>query len=179
MCRSLHRLGVGLDHYAEYIEKLYAKRGWKHGADFVRDAKVRVALAGRASRLYRRSACARFAPDATLEDGRNAVRRTLPLCVFHPRCDDGDLPGLGGLERHRREWDDEKKTFKKNAVEDWTSDIADSFRYLSLSWRLAPLPEVKAPPMTGWRIPPPDDTPRRGIQLLGGQGLHQRLLSIR
>ena len=60
-----------------------------------------------------------LAPDASLDDGRNAVRRTLPLCVFHPRCDEGDLPGLGGLEQYRREWDDEKKTFKKSAVEDW------------------------------------------------------------
>jgi phage terminase large subunit len=160
--------GVGLDHYADYLERLYAERGWTHGTDYVpHDAKVREFGSGRTrvETMQRLGLNPMLAPDATLEDGRNAVRRTLPLCVFHPRCDEGDLPGLGGLEKYRREWDDERKTFKKNAVEDWTTDIADSFRYLSLSWRLAPLLEVKPPPMTGWRIPPPDETIRQGIQL--------------
>jgi hypothetical protein len=41
----------------------------------------------------------------------------------------------------------------------------DSFRYLSMSWRAAPLREVKVPAPTGWRIPPPDDRPRQGIRL--------------
>jgi phage terminase large subunit len=160
--------GVGLDWYADTIERLYAERGWTHGTDFVpHDAKVREFGSGRTrvETMQRLGLNPMLAPDATLEDGRNAVRRTLPLCVFHPRCDEGDLPGLGGLEKYRREWDDEKKTFKKSAVEDWTTDISDSFRYLSLSWRLAPLLEVKPPPMTGWRIPPPDETIRKGIQL--------------
>jgi hypothetical protein len=160
--------GVGFEHYAEHIERLYTKRGWTHGTDFVpHDAKVREMGTGRTrvETMARLGLSPQLAPDASLDDGRNAVRRTLPLCVFHPRCDEGDLPGLGGLEQYRREWDDEKKTFKKSAVEDWTTDIADSFRYLSLSWRQAPLREIKLPAPEGWHIPPPDDTPRRGIQL--------------
>ena len=160
--------GVGFEHYADVLERLYRERGWTHGTDFVpHDAMVKEMGTGR-TRVETMQALGlhpMLAPNASLDDGRNAVRRTLPLCVFHPRCDEGDLPGLGGLEQYRREWDDEKKTFKKSAVEDWTTDIADSFRYLSLSWKQAPLREVKVPKPTGWRIPPPDDTPRRGIQL--------------
>jgi hypothetical protein len=30
-------------------------------------------------------------PLSTIDDGINAVRRTLPLCVFHPRCEDGGI----------------------------------------------------------------------------------------
>ena len=47
--------------------------------------------------------------NATIEDGRNAVRRTLPLCVFHARTEE---TGINALEQYRREWDDEKKAFR-------------------------------------------------------------------
>ena len=100
--------------------------------------------------------------DASVEDGINAVRHTLPLCVFHPRCETSDISGIGALEMYRREWDDEAKTFKQRHVEDWTTDPADSFRYLSLSWRKAPAREVKAPKVPGWQVPPPVE-PRRGV----------------
>ena len=101
-------------------------------------------------------------PAASVDDGINAVRRTLPLCVFHPRCEASDISGIGALETYRREWDDEKKTFKKSPVEDWTTDPADSFRYLALSWRQAPLREVKLPAQPGYHIPPPPE-PKRGV----------------
>jgi phage terminase large subunit len=160
--------GVGLEHYRDHIEKLYAQRGWHHGTDWVpHDAKVKELGTGRTrvETMMRLGLNPQLAPDASLDDGINAVRHTLPLAVFHPRCDEGDLPGLGGLEQYRREWDDEKKTFKRSAVEDWTTDIADSFRYLSLSWRKAPPREIKVPRAQGWQIPPPDEPRRGGIQL--------------
>jgi len=160
--------GVGLEHYRDYIKQLYRERGWTHGIDFVpHDAVVKELGTGR-TRVETMKALGlspQLAPNASLDDGRNAVRQTLPLTVFHPRCDEGDLPGIGGLEQYRREWDDEKKTFKRSAVEDWTTDIADSFRYLSLSWRKAPPREIKVPKLEGWRIPPPNEAKRGGIQL--------------
>jgi phage terminase large subunit len=100
-------------------------------------------------------------PLASFSDGVNAVRRTLPLCVFHPRCED---VGLSALEQYRREWDDEKKAFRASHVHDWTSHPADAFRYLSLSWKRAPLREAAPPPQVGFHIPPPAE-PRKGIQL--------------
>jgi len=101
-------------------------------------------------------------PLASIDDGINAVRRTLPLCVFHPRCEDG---GISALEQYRREWDDEKKTFRASAVHDWTSHPADAFRYLAMSWRAAPLREIKLQRPQGWTIPPPDEPRRGGIRL--------------
>jgi hypothetical protein len=102
-------------------------------------------------------------PHATLQDGINAARRTLPCCVFHPRTEDG---GIDALEQYRREWDEEKKAFRAQAVHDWTSHPADSFRYLSLAWR-RPMPKpikLPQPLITGWRIPPPPEN-RPGLVL--------------
>ena len=102
-------------------------------------------------------------PWSTLDDGINAVRRTLPLCVFHPRCEEG---GISALEQYRREWDDDKKAFRASAVHDWTSHPADAFRYLAMSWRPAQMHKAKQPLLSGWRIPPPDEMARsQGIRL--------------
>jgi hypothetical protein len=51
-------------------------------------------------------------PMASIDDGINAARSTLPLCVFQPRCRVG---GLSALEQYRREWEDEKKAFRASA----------------------------------------------------------------
>jgi hypothetical protein len=101
-------------------------------------------------------------PMASIEDGRNAARRTLALSVFHPRTEE---LGFNALEQNRREWDDEKKAFKATQVHDWTSHPADAFRYLALSWKLAPLREVKVEKPTGIMIPPPRESNRKGIRL--------------
>ena len=102
-------------------------------------------------------------PLASLDDGINAVRRVLPLCVFHPRCEEG---GISALEQYRREWDDDKKAFRASAVHDWTSHPADAFRYLSMAYKPAPRIRPPEPPRRGWVIPPPADfNQRKGIRL--------------
>jgi hypothetical protein len=159
--------GVGLEHYRDHIEKIYAERGWTHGVDWVpHDAMVKEMGTGRTRVETMRGLGLNpmLAPDASLEDGRNAVRQTLPYCVFHPRCAEGDMNGVSALEQYRREWNDEMKAFKKSHVDDWTTDPADSFRYLSLSWRRALPREVKVPKVPGFSIPPPPEN-RRGIRL--------------
>lgn len=156
--------GVGLEHYRNMIEKKYSERGWLHGTDYVpHDAKVRELGTGR-SRVETMQTLGlnpMLVPLATIDDGINAVRRTLPLCVFHPRCESG----LTALEQYRREWDEERKTFRPAAVHDWTSHPADSFRYLALAWKPAPARVFKPRPVDGWSIPPPNDMIRRGIRL--------------
>jgi hypothetical protein len=161
----LAQSGAGLEWWRDEIERRHAEHGWAHGADFVpHDAEVKEMGTGRTRIETMRQLGLRpmRVPWHKLDDGINAVRRTLPLTVFHPRCEDG---GISALEQYRREWDDEKKAFRASAVHDWSSHPSDSFRYLSMSWRVAPLREVKVPQPTGWRIPPPDDRPRQGIRL--------------
>lgn len=155
--------GVGVEHYRDIIMEREAKHGWQHGRDYVpHDANVFEFGAGRTrvETMQSLGLSPMRITRATLDDGINAVRRTLPLCVFHPRCEQG----IAALELYRREWDDEKKCFKAKAVHDWTSDYADSFRYLSQAWRLEER-VIKLPQSTGWRIPPPDEPRRGGIQL--------------
>jgi len=158
--------GVGLEHYRDVVRTRADKHGWKDGNDYVpHDAKIKEWGSGR-TRVETMSSMGlnpMLVPHASLDDGINAVRRTLPLCVFHPRTEDG---GIDALEQYRREWDDEKKAFRANAVHDWTSHPSDSFRYLSLAWRKpAPRPVRVVPQLkSGWTIPPPLEN-RRGMVL--------------
>jgi phage terminase large subunit len=160
--------GVGLEHYAGVIEARHHQYGWVNGDDWVpHDAKIKEWGSGRTrvETMQHMGLRPLLVPHHSLDDGINAVRRTLPLCVFHPRCEEG---GLSALEQYRREWDDEKKSFRANAVHDWTSHPADSFRYLSMAWRKAPLRKVKPPAnpfFSGWVIPPPPDPQRGGMRL--------------
>lgn len=128
--------GVGVDHYAEIIDQRRADHGWKDGTDFVpHDAKVKEWGTGR-TRIETMQALGlnpQIVPMAGLLDGINAVRKTLPMCVFHPRT---ESTGIAALEQYRREWDDEKKAFKANPLHDFTSHLSDAFRYLSLAWKL-------------------------------------------
>jgi hypothetical protein len=136
-----------------------------HGNDHVpHDAKIKEWGSGR-TRVETMAGLGLkpiLVPLATIEDGVNAVRRLLPLCVFHPRCEEG---GISALEQYRREWDDEKKAFRASAVHDWTSHPADAFRYLAMSYRPSPRLVAPAPKLEGWRIPPPQEPRRGGIVL--------------
>ncbi|WP_434733753.1 hypothetical protein NL154_05645 [Rhizobium sp. YTUHZ044] len=150
--------GVGVDHYADVVHKKTQERGWKSGVDFVpHDAKVIEWGSGRTRVETMREfglnpmLCA----NATKLDGINAARQTLARCVFHPRTEE---QGISALEQYRREWDDDKKTFKASEVHDWSSHLADAFRYLALSWRVIPEPEEKkviVPPPGKFIAPPP------------------------
>jgi phage terminase large subunit len=70
-------------------------------------------------------------------DGLQAGRVAINAARFDAaRC----ATGLEGLKAYRREWDDERKTFREAPVKDWAEHIGSAWRYLGLAWR-----EVKAP----------------------------------
>jgi hypothetical protein len=163
-----------LDHWAsstavlelcrDEIVQREKERGWTRGYDYVpHDAKVKEWGTGRTRVETMRALGLNpvLVPLATLEDGINAIHRTLPLCVFHPRC---ELRGLPALEQYRRQWDDERKCFQEFAVHDWTSHDTDAFRYMALSWRPAPLMVAKDAAPRGWTILPPAEA-RKGMRL--------------
>lgn len=156
--------GVSVEWWRDTLEKEDLDHGWRSGSDWVpHDAKKREFGTGRTIIETMRTLGLKPMPVPTvsIEDGINAARRTLPLCVFHPRTEES---GVAGLEQYRREWDDEKKAFRAAAVHDWTSHVADSFRYLALSWRQAARPVIEPPKPKGFVIPPPVDI-RRGMRL--------------
>lgn len=129
----------------EYFAEQCHARPWKRGVDYVpHDAKVKEWGSGRTrvETMRQFGLNPELVPMATKLDGINAVRRTLPLCVFDPRCED---VGIAALEQYRREWDDERKVFRATEVHDWTSHLADAFRYLSMAWRKAPAVDIEKP----------------------------------
>lgn len=160
--------GVGVDHYAEIIHQRHTDRQWDHGTDFVpHDARVKEWGTGRTrvETMQDLGLNPEVVPIAGKLDGINAVRRTLPLCVFHERCED---VGIAALETYRREWDDDKKAFKAAEVHDWSSHLADAFRYLAMAWRKAyePAPREEhvvrtVPRMLNAITPPPLPQMRR------------------
>ncbi|MET0568767.1 MAG: hypothetical protein ABWZ74_06780 [Hyphomicrobiaceae bacterium] len=142
--------GVGVDHYAEIIERRRKEHGWLDGKDYVpHDAKVKEWGTGRTrvETMQTLGLNPQVIPLAGKLDGINAARNTLRLAVFDPRCEEH---GLAALEMYRREWDDERKTFKASEVHDWTSHLADAFRYLAMAWRDAPVIQQEQLPI----VPP-------------------------
>lgn len=137
--------GAGVDHYAEIIEQRKARHDWKDGTDFVpHDARVKEWGTGRTrvETMQGLGLHPQVVPLASKLDGINAVRKTLARCIFHPRTEE---QGVSALEQYRREWDDEKKTFKASEVHDWSSHLSDAFRYLSMAWRNIPEPKQDKP----------------------------------
>lgn len=154
--------GVGLDHYAEICHA----KGYARGVDYVpHDATVLEWGSGR-TRIEQMQGFGlnpRPLPMTRKLDGVAAVRKTLPLCVFDPKCEEG----LSALEQYRREWDDARKTFRDNEVHDWTSHAADAFRYLAQAWRAAPRtdePRKTIAPPGAVMLPGPPQ-PSRGVRI--------------
>lgn len=143
--------GVGVDHYAQIVHTKYDRMGWQRGNDYVpHDARVKEWGTGRTrvETMQGLDLNPVVVPIAGMLDGINAVRQTLPRCVFHQNCEE---QGIAALEQYRREWDDDKKTFKQNPVHDWSSHLSDAFRYLAMAWRQEYKP---APPKTSIILPP-------------------------
>lgn len=70
----------------------------------------------------------------SVADGLQAGRIAINSAVFdEDRCGHG----IEGLKLYRRDWDDERKTFRETPVKDWAEHIGSAWRYLGLSWREA------------------------------------------
>jgi phage terminase large subunit len=90
-------------------------------------------------------------PKVSVADGLQAGRAAINSAVFHGGDDERGARvahGIEGLKAYRREWDDERKTFRENPVKDWAEHIGSAWRYLGLSWReeqvaKPPVPKAK------------------------------------
>jgi phage terminase large subunit len=150
--------GVGIDHYADIVHN----RGYEMAGsiDWVpHDARNREwgTTGGRTriESMQMHGLNPRVCPQVSKQDGMQAVRKTLQNCIFDHRLadnKDGSICQLVlALEQYRREWDDDKKTFRASEYRDWTTHPSDAFRYLSLSWKAVVdmLPEEKRPRPSG------------------------------
>ena len=140
--------GGGLEHYAEKDAEIRSEHGWPRTSDCVdyvpQDAKVMEWGSGRTriEAMIKLGLRPSVVGAASKLDGINAARITLNQAIIHPRCE----IGISALEQYRRDWDDDRKTFRANEVHDWTSHLADAFRYLSLAWKtMKPVVPVEKP----------------------------------
>lgn len=84
----------------------------------------------------------------SVADGLQAGRKTINQAVFHLGDDERGQRmqlGIDGLKAYRREWDDELKTFRENALKDWAEHIGSAWRYLGLAWKDAVVEQPKKP----------------------------------
>lgn len=159
--------GAGIEHYAEICRQRAAEHGWRQGFDFVpHDAAAREWGTGRTrlESMQREGLQPRLVPLHSKLDGIQAARITLGKTIFHPRCED---KGIAALEQYRREWDDEKKTFRASEARDWTTHLADAFRYLAMSWRELPQTQtiLKPSPQPGQVYLPGPPEPTRTTRI--------------
>lgn len=84
-------------------------------------------------------------PKVSVADGLQAGRETINRALF--RDTERVRDGIEGLKAYRREWDDERKTYRETPVKDWAEHIGSAFRYLGLAWRHVepPKPKQEAP----------------------------------
>lgn len=135
--------------YGEPIPDLAHRTAYRHEKLYLPHDAVAKTLASSKSTMEQLAAvfgvskCA-LVPGLSLQDGIQAARAALGRCYFdEERCADG----LEALKLYRREWDDDKKTFKDKPLHDWCSHPADAFRYLAIAWRAEKRENVSEPPL--------------------------------
>lgn len=137
--------GVGVDWYAKKLRDrpyVYAHHLWPHdgGHGNIRDVGGET-LKTTAEKLGIKPLEV-LANDMSVEHGISAVRTMFPLCEFNtdpiPFEDETPQQARDRMERahnalkgYRREWDDKLQKFKDVPLHDWTSNTADSLRYLA------------------------------------------------
>lgn len=125
--------------YVEELEKRADERGYQWGIDYVpHDIKVREwtnkgpngEAKTRIQTLIDLGRKPELSPDHHLGDGIDAARRIINHCWFDKtNCEFG----IECLRQYKKEWDADKREFKKTPLHDWTSHAADAFRYLAMA----------------------------------------------
>lgn len=123
--------GQGLPHYAAML----IQKGYKYAKHFApHDIKVRELGTGK-SRLETAEALGikfEVVDNVPIIDGIGAVRGIMSRCWFDAvKC----KQGINALKQYRKDWDEKGQRFKDHPLHDWSSNAADSFRYLAVSYK--------------------------------------------
>lgn len=145
--------GQTVEHYCDVIRDRGRERGWSYGIDQTEerhwvpwDAAPKTLASGGKSIVEQAWALGvrmRLVANLSAEDGIQAVRQMLPRCYFDKvRCKDG----IEALRNYQREWDGERRVFRRLPLHNWASHGSDAFRYLALAWReRRPTPKPEEP----------------------------------
>lgn len=127
--------GNGLQHYVDVLEQKAKDLGYRYDRHIApHDIQVRELGTGQSRLETAKQMGIKFdvAPNLPIHDGIQAVRNILPRCYFDKiKCRDG----LDALREYRQEFDDKANIYKDRPLHDWTSHLADAFRYLALTVR--------------------------------------------
>lgn len=122
--------GEGLPHYVAKLEQ----KGYNYGKHYApHDIRVRELGSGKSRIEIAKSLGINFeiAPQLSILDGIGAVRGLLSKCWFDiEKC----KHGIDSLKQYRKEWDEKRQRFKDKPLHDWSSNCADAFRYMCISY---------------------------------------------
>ena len=119
----------GLPHYIDYIKKLdyiYKEHYAPHDIDVMEfsTGKTRREVA------YQLGVNFKILPKLLIEDGIHAAKMIFPrVYIDADRCQ----PLIDALRHYHRKYNEKMKMFHNKPVHDWSSHMADAFRYLSLA----------------------------------------------
>jgi hypothetical protein len=121
--------GFGLEHYVQELKKRREQHGYTFGAHYFPHDVNNGEISNGKSRFdtlvslgVQPTAVPRV---ANINDGINAVRRMLATSLIDPlRCE----RGLKALRNYRKEWDEDRATFRDRPFHNWASHGADSLR---------------------------------------------------
>jgi len=120
--------GEGLPYYAKELQDkgyVYAKHFFPHDAE-VQEIGTGITRKATAESLGIRPI--EIIPKLTIEEGISSARLILPRCLFD---EEKTVRGIDALRNYHKEFDDKNKVYKNRPYHDWSSNGADSFRYLS------------------------------------------------
>jgi hypothetical protein len=127
-----------LEHYINYLDNFRRENNIVWGTHYVpHDMKVREFTTG-----IERIEVARqlgfnmtIVPDHKIDAGIQAVRSTLPNCIFHSK---NAKRGIDCLDFYRKKWNDSLKVYYDEPLHDQFSHGADAFRYLAVGLKTIP-----------------------------------------
>lgn len=128
--------GYGLEHYAQYLQRLQQERGYIYGKVFLpHDAAVRELGTGKSRVEKLESLGFRdievITRDISLADQIEAVRTFLATTYF----DEVETArGVACLDNYRKKRDDKIGGWRDEPVHDWASHGADGFRSLAVGF---------------------------------------------
>jgi len=121
--------GFGLEHYVQEITRRRQQHGYTFGAHYFPHDVNNGEISNGKSRFDTLVSLG-VTPVAVprvqqINDGINAVRRMLATSLIDPvSCD----RGLKALRNYRKEWDEDRATFRDRPFHNWASHGADAFR---------------------------------------------------
>lgn len=127
------------------------ERGYRYGRHWLpHDARAKTLASDGKSAVeklarYLGQSSLAIVPNLSIEDGIQAARTALARTYFDHRCNADSTSLVEALRQYQREYDEDKKVFRKQPLHNWASHQSDAYRYLAIAERQN-LPEQPAMP---------------------------------